>query len=110
MNSSYLNLVNVDFVQLTMIVDALLIFVSDFHLYHGFDQVINVVVIRVYLLMHCPDSNYLVSRVFHLRHHRQLVRLVIELVVILVYSLMVDTIHRMQLLDVAISVNVAVPG
>lgn len=108
MNSNYSIRVNVDFVQLMMIVDALLTFVLDCHLYHDCDRVINVVVNRVDLLMHCPDSSYHVLLVFHL--HLHLVQLVIKPVVIHAYFPMVDMIHRMRSLVVAIAVNVDVLG
>lgn len=108
MNSSYLIQVNVDFVQLMMIVDALLTFFSDFHLCHDSGRVINVAVIHVYLSMHCPDSNYLDATHDRLRHQSD--RLVIKLVVIHVYFPMAGMIHRMPLLAVVISVNADVQG
>lgn len=92
MRHSYLILVNVNFVQPTMIVVELLNDVLDYYLYHGYDLVINELLNHVDPLMHCPDLNCPVWPVVHLLLHRDL-----KLVGIHVDYLMVNMIHRMRL-------------
>lgn len=110
MSNNCLIQVNADFVLQMMTVCVLLTFYEDYHLYHDFDLVIDVVVNRVYRVKHCPDLSCLVSHVARLHHHHQLVQLVIKLVVILVCFPVVGMIHRKPFLVFAVAVIAVVLG